>query len=673
MDIESPASVYAIGGAGIPVEVAQDGFPFPQARGFQATALDWIRTDDAPVGCLSAPTGSGKTAVIASLARDSSRILCLYPTNALVAAQAATFESEFGLDVEIVTGDTLTGTGDVRSQNLMQYGTDPSLGDVVITNPDILQAVLHGLYFSPGSKILEFFSHFEAAVYDEFHYYDPLAASGLLMQIKVLSERGAYRTRDGSRVFPKILLSSATPDDQFISHVRDDLGLSVEEITSELAQLDIVEETVGGTELVYDISSVTAAKTQPPDVSSREPPKLSAVPTGVERFRYPMCVRRRAGYIGNQFEELAALLSARDHHTQNGKAAVIFNSAARSNEFYRYLTNSHPDLAADTRKDNGYDTGDSEVVPGDFCILNTTSKGEVGLDFNLDHLIMATPHTATGFIQRIGRAARHSPAVVDLYGLDDPLWPQEQSYPNFLQRVIQTLPTPATTRDRLRNLVGLRAARALHTRYEDDMYHSPDIDADFRNFDTRAKWQSFMAAVDTAEALRTNGVDDPFAPSLGRPAATTITIVAAGLDGLDSLRGRSVTHPITYPRGDRQARTEYDLIRALRHHTIQDVTEELIILGVKPPKRLRGTYPANLGNKQFDLLASDYELEEQLQRAYQNQVQTADLSETDLSKEILQHFGQVVNFTRLLHPHKIETNDYVIKCSDGSVSDIESV
>jgi CRISPR-associated endonuclease/helicase Cas3 len=241
MPSPDPGGTYLVGGAGLPLGNAPPGFRFETARGFQSEAIEWIQEEQAPVGLLAAPTGAGKTSVIASLAESSQRILCLYPTNALTEAQAHTLEAEHDLSVEVLNGRTLEQRGAARSEEVMGYADDPGREDVVITNPDVLQAIIGDQYISPGSELLRFFSFFDAAVYDEFHYYDPLAASGMLLQIKVLYERGKYRDSKGVRHFPRVLLSSATPAQSFVDHVSEDLELSVRRLRSELASLDLAD------------------------------------------------------------------------------------------------------------------------------------------------------------------------------------------------------------------------------------------------------------------------------------------------------------------------------------------------------------------------------------------------------------------------------------------------
>lgn len=680
----TPADTYLIGGAALPVGEAPVTFEYDMARGFQQAAVHWIHDGDEPVGLLAAPTGGGKTAVIAALASASERTLCLYPTNALAEAQHDTLQNEYGLSVDILTGKTLTESGAARSQEVMNYATDPAGGEVVLTNPDVLQAILQGLYFSPGSELLRFFAQFDAAVYDEFHYYDPLAASGLLMQIKVLSERGHYKGLDGESQFPRVLLSSATPSQAFVNHVEDDLELSAERIHSELTPLDVTD---GGPPVDISLAynrgrdkgeHLIAAGNTPRPTDANDLATAGKVrgpvPPGEDRFRYPMLVNRWEQDVEESFDLIAnairVAVGLKEEDRPTGRAAVIFNSAARSNRFHRYLLKQERlgDVAV---KDNGYDTGSNRSLPDEFAVLNTTSKGEVGLDFDLDRLVMVTPFTASDFVQRIGRAARHSPAIVDIFGLDDPLWPPVQSYPAFLGRVIKAIGDPSIDRDRLRDLVGLRAGRALHKRFDDDHYHVDDVIEDFADFPTQSRWREFLDACDDAVEVA-GGSDDPFAPSLDRPTAKVVTAVDAAIDGLDSLRGRSIQHPIEYPLGDRHELTEYDLITALRHYPIEDIRDGTLILGEGEIAHRLGHYPgAPSEGRGIDLGHSHYVVDQQLREALSTHVGAATWRDTDLNPGDVQRFLQVMDMGSALLPETIKAGTTRIECSrEGEVLEV---
>lgn len=156
---------------------------FDTARAFQNRTVEWIHDDTSPVAVVRAPTGAGKTATFVELIDESKLSLLVYPTNALLQQQQKRLADD-GISARVLNANTLSGTGYERKNELRQY-TNPFAGhDAVITNPDILQAIIQGLYI--GNDTMEFFDGFDAVVYDEFHFYGDLAASGLLLQIKII-------------------------------------------------------------------------------------------------------------------------------------------------------------------------------------------------------------------------------------------------------------------------------------------------------------------------------------------------------------------------------------------------------------------------------------------------------------------------------------------------------
>lgn len=683
-----PSETYVVGGAGLPVTTTCHPFDREyDPRWFQDDALEWIHgSDTAPVELLAAPTGAGKTDVIAALADAASQTLCVYPTNALIDAQNEELESR-GLETEIVTGETLSGQGQERANELLQRVKDGQLGDrdVFITNPDVLQATVQNLYFSPGSRLLQLYAQFDAAVFDEFHYYGPLAASGLLTQIKILSERGAELTAEGKEP-PRFLLSSATPDARFVEYVRDDLGLDVRETRSRLRGTDVSPRgPTPETELVYQDDTDRAGT---PDVTEQFDEGTGPVdsfpgevtvetPPDTSRFRSPMLVRRYDASIGKSFETVAdTVQTAIEREYEGGEpiAAVIFNSAARSNEFQEFLRHNRPALEADVAKDNGYDTNADRTVPAETAALNTTSKGEVGLDFDIRHLAVAKPFTATQFIQRIGRAGRQSPAVVDIYGLADPGWPPAQAYPGFLRRVADTLGESETRYRQLRDLAGMRSAHALRDRLSDDRFHNEGIYEDFSGFPTESRWRGFL---DDLEAAReTLEGDDWLGPTLDRSTARLIRGAHHATAGLQSLRGQTLTHPVTYPRAGEQEQTEYDLTSALAHYAIDRVDSERVVhlSSERSPGPLRGYYPGQPnGGDGIDLMQAGFIVERKLREGYLELVERADtLSDVPLSEADLRAFFELIPLRAATIPDRLRAGLYEIECDTdrGGVSEI---
>src|SRR5699024_10715583 len=117
---------------------------------------------------------------------------------------------------------TLKGHGYQRTENLLRFVNRFAVDhEVVITNPDILQAIVQNLY--RGNQAMEFFDQFGAIVYDEFHFYDDLAASGLLLQTQIIADR---------QPDAQILFASATPNESFVSLIQSYFNLPVRDISA---------------------------------------------------------------------------------------------------------------------------------------------------------------------------------------------------------------------------------------------------------------------------------------------------------------------------------------------------------------------------------------------------------------------------------------------------------
>lgn len=197
-----------IAGASLATEAPKYGLSkrgFEHARAFQNKVVEWVHDGKEPVAVLRAPTGAGKTATFHDLIETRNVPLLVYPTNALLRQQRNRFAEENDIDVAVLNSETLSGYGRDRVEGLIEYFDEYEADhDAVVTNPDILQAAVQDMY--GGGRAMRIFDHIDAVVYDEFHFYDSLAASGLLLQIKILSERHPDQ---------KILLASATPDEGF--------------------------------------------------------------------------------------------------------------------------------------------------------------------------------------------------------------------------------------------------------------------------------------------------------------------------------------------------------------------------------------------------------------------------------------------------------------------------
>jgi len=286
---------FEVAGASLaiePPEPALEARGFEYARAFQNRVIEWIHDGPDPVSVVRAPTGAGKTATFYELIASRDMTLLVYPTNALLRQQRERFEDD-GVDVAVLNANTLDGHGHERTEQLLgfvnKYATDY---DAVLTNPDILQAAIQDMYI--GSDPMRFFNKFDAIVYDEFHFYEALSASGLLLQIKIIAERQSD---------PKILLASATPNEEFVEFLREQVGLTVQDIDAD-----------------YD-------------------------PDG-DQFRHRLIVRRHEDRkILDYRDEIAAELKEKVEAVgeyDDPEIVLVFNSAKDSNEFHDFLYHEYP-------------------------------------------------------------------------------------------------------------------------------------------------------------------------------------------------------------------------------------------------------------------------------------------------------------------------------------------
>lgn len=621
-DPPSGAASYEIDGAVVDTRASDYDFLYEEPRGFQADALDWVHDGTEPVAAMQAPTGSGKTAVFAQLADEFRSVLILYPTNALIDQQQTVLSNAEAVDsddVTTVTGETLTRHGASRVRELL----DATRRGAILSNPDILQAALQNQYVSLGREY-DLFRSFDAVVYDEFHFYSPLGASGLLHQID------AFVAQDRNL---NILLSSATPDDGFVQYVADQLDTPVRQISADSS-----------------------------------PPANSSTTAVDGRFRYETELVRHTDRLRDSFADVAAILTRRlaaADQTSDPRAAVIFNSAYVSNRFDEWLSEDHPSVHAHCEKDNGYDTNADRSLADEFLILNTTSKGEVGLHFDLDTLVMAAPwpRTAYKFLQRAGRAGRESPAAVHVFGMDDPRWASSMSFSEFETAVYETgtLHTPLANLDRLRTLVGLRSALAIADREDDDAYHSPEMYDVFERHSEVDRWRGFV------DAVRSDLEDDedtinPLEPTPDRTAREVCEFCAAAFEGLRSLRGVTLDYDIEYPDGRGTTETSYDLVRSLQQYRVteyDDDSEVIRLDGESAGVQVR--YPGLGGPYDPSERGAFDTFERRLTDIAVERIEDADWSTVETTRGNVRRFVSAVPLRSAVSPVRVKAGDFVVE------------
>lgn len=590
-------------------------FSFQKARAFQDDVLNWLHKDDEQVAVVNAPTGSGKTAAFSELCKVQNKTLLIYPTNSLLTQQERILEREFGLNVGVLSGDTLTKHGYNRTEELLQYATSPHLGDVILTNPDILQANLQDVYVDTAGIANEFFNYFDGIVYDEFHFYDEFEASGLLLQIKVITDRVPES---------KIILSSATPNKTLVESVEEILDVDVARIKSEYAK--------NGDIFRFD----------------------------TEVFRYNESLWDSREEVIEILEEVSKELTP----GQEPRAALVFNSAYYSNRFYSYLSEKEPVLYELTEKDNGYDTHqEGEIEPEKHPILITTKKGEVGLDYDIRILMMEKPNTAESFLQRFGRAGRKSEAKAYLFNLGKLNWWGDQiEYPDFVEKIYDSLRTKQSKKDRLTDLAGIRAAHAVFSR---DQRYS-EIKEDFADVPNYGKWMKFLINLEKVVEEDSDTLIGGYSKGLKR----LFEFLYECSNVLKGLRGRGLDFKIEYPRGDTTATTSYSLLSAFHHYRIKEVFEDRVKLKPKSPNdrtQIRLTFPGY--EKQYrNWEGSLPEIERKMMEWMDVKISRAKIKEeTDLSGGFVKRFLGLVKITRSALPVEIAYGKYRFEVTQTSL------
>jgi len=611
---------FEVAGASLatePPEPALEDRGFEYARAFQNRVIEWIHNGTAPVSVVRAPTGAGKTATFYELIDSRDMTLLVYPTNALLRQQRERFEED-DVPVAVLNANTLEGHGHERTEQLLSFVNKYAADyDAVLTNPDILQAAIQDMYV--GSDPMRFFNKFDAIVYDEFHFYEALSASGLLLQIKVISER---------QPDPKILLASATPNEEFVEFLRKRVGLTVQDIDAE-----------------YD-------------------------PDG-DQFRHRVSVRRHEEKkILDCRDEIATGLQEKIDAVEDydePQIVLVFNSAKDSNDFHDFLYHEYPTVFEHTAKDNGFDTNDEAVNldKREFYILNTTSKGEVGLDYDITTLYMEKPFTASAFLQRFGRAGRQSEATVDIYGLGQGPWGKDVDFPTFAEQIYQGIESTQMDQEWLADLVGFRAAYAISEREEGSAWFNQELREDFEsNIDKYDQWYGFIQAVNAEYGE----IKDGFGPGKHQqdsPEAKLLEFTKECFKTFQGLRGRSLSASIKYPRGDQLGVTTYDLSTTLRNYDIVDVGGDNVFVLGPSEENVYSTVTARLPAYETEPTQYDQsttEIEQLLQTKIHRHIDQAELNDSfAVSTEMLHRFFRIIRIVDSVIPSRITTSQYDIE------------
>jgi CRISPR-associated helicase Cas3 len=405
--------------------------PFPKIRSFQKEFVENI--DNFDILFLSAPTGSGKTLCFEYLCKKRPPVLLIYPTTALMADQERQL-SERGLGLFRLDSNTL---GDERS-----YARSRKLlalfqrHDIIITNPDIISAILHDIYVNPEQDLIRIFNYFQFIIYDEFHVYNELELSDILLQLLLFLETSKS----------KIILSSATPSAEIINILNT---VKVE------SKIGVVEERGSKNGSLV-----------------RHNTKISLT---AERFK----------------DKVEGLVES--YIAEKLKTLVICNSNKFARELYNSLVSK--DYEKYVTKDTGDETAGEVKADLTKLIIISTSKSEVGINYPLDAVIIDVAPDIQSFIQRFGRVSRRKDgrAVIfakTLFELDT-----NMEYNDFVELMRNYFFERKLSEKNLRSLLEFRAYLVIK-KYT---HHFKQLNEIFSNIHWR-KYYIFFKDIEDAES-----------------------------------------------------------------------------------------------------------------------------------------------------------------------------
>ena len=320
-----------------------------------------------------APTGAGKTFAFTLpiiYARNNNyfppRGLVIAPTNALVEDMYNSFKGV--AKTEKITGSTLQKHGIERPKELLNKVKS---AEIIVTNPDIVNFVIHGGYHIEESgkrrHILnfqdwtEFFGKIDYVVFDEYHLYDVEQIANILVWLLT-----------SCKFFDiKWFFVSATPEPALFKFL-DNQGIDYKIIQQDLTDLGRV---IQGKQRIHFI--------------------------GVSQYYSLYKWMSEDGEIRDDIKEKIS------EAIKNGKKIfLLFDSLREAKIAENKIRNLFRD--AKVGANTGLETGQKgfDFNPVDYDIIITTSKAEVGVNYPVQLAYIDSGRYLRNFLQRIGRIGR---------------------------------------------------------------------------------------------------------------------------------------------------------------------------------------------------------------------------------------------------------------------------
>jgi len=350
-------------------------------------------------------TGSGKTATacLPLFLQKKSAALFVYPTNALMADQEASIsglaENRLGMKTRVITPENIRekNTGEdlqlvrIDAHHLELFRKALKLKDkastllhllkslgkccrIIMINPDILYLLYSLRYGRNSAEALAYLQDYQTMVIDEFHLYWGLELAHILF-LSFLARK--------MKAFKKILLLSATPDKEVMELAARIMGNPQIITGKEETVLSPVGEKVMTREVLFTVEH-----------------KGNDLVESI--FHY---LRQVKGEINQKFEE--------NKDPFYIPAVVVVNSVVDAIRLEDFLVDEGWD-----RREIGVVRGlmakGSRAAEGKKLVIGTSAI-EIGIDFKTD-LLLFQAGDSSSFMQRLGRAGRHCPGRVVLFG-----------------------------------------------------------------------------------------------------------------------------------------------------------------------------------------------------------------------------------------------------------------
>lgn len=384
--IHTPA-VYskAADPAAVPPEIQRLLPPEFQLSEHQLATYQALCNPDIDIVINSAMTGDGKSIAgllpyLAGHNRDG--VLALYPTNELIRDQERSAQSTLprwrGQPDEVTTlyGARLDALV-AEAEDLKRpaaLARELKNHPLVLTNPDILHAILQFVYQQPGRDATNILStvvqSFRQLTFDEFHIFGADQVTAVLIGLLLLTEQTGHPL--------KTLFLSATPDGRLLDMLHK-AGFARERIAQ------IAPQQEGWYAHGDHPGTGWRAILQPSSITFIDQKAEDWVPAHVE-------------------DVLLAWFRA---HGKQAKAALIVNSVAKALRLTATLT---PILAAaglTVKANTGLTGQEDRKLSYEADLLIGTSTVDVGVDFHINLLIFEASDAGT-FLQRLGRLGRHT-------------------------------------------------------------------------------------------------------------------------------------------------------------------------------------------------------------------------------------------------------------------------